>query len=69
MPIIAMYAICRRLSYLGNQPRKTSIVLCVASPVETAHMLTSSAEDAITAATKSGTPPSLEKRKKEKTPA
>jgi hypothetical protein len=66
MPIIAVYVICRQLSYLGNQPRKTSIVLCVASPVETAHMLTSSAEDVIMTVTTLETPLSLEKREKER---
>jgi hypothetical protein len=69
MPIIAVYVICRQLSYLGHQPRKTSIVLCVAPPVETAHMLTSSAEDVIITVTTLGTPLSLEKREKEKTRA
>jgi hypothetical protein len=69
MPIIAMYVICRQLSCLGNQPRRSSIVLCVGSPEEKAHMSTSSAEDAITAVSMSVTPPSLEKRKKKRTHA
>jgi hypothetical protein len=68
-PIIAMYVICRQLSCLGNQLRRASIVLCVASPEEKAHMSTSSAEDAITAVTMSVTPLSLEKREKERTRA
>jgi hypothetical protein len=65
-PIIAMYATCRQLSYLGNQPRRAPIVLCVASPEEKVHMLTSSAEDAITAVIMSVTLLSLEKREKER---
>jgi hypothetical protein len=69
MLIIAMYVICRQLSCLVNQPRRSPIVLCVASPEEKAHMSTSSAEDVITAVTMLGTPPSLEKREKEKTRA
>jgi hypothetical protein len=68
-PIIAMYAICRQLSYLGNQLRMTPIVLCVASLEETVHMLTSSAEDVITTVTTLETPPNLEKREKERTRA
>ena len=66
MPIIAMYVICRQLSCLGNQPRRSLIVLCVASPEEKAHTSTSSAEDVITVVTISVTPLSLEKREKER---
>jgi hypothetical protein len=68
-PIIATYAICRQLSYSGNQLLTVLILLSEASPEETVHMLTSSAEDAITAVIRSGTPPSLEKREKERTHA
>jgi hypothetical protein len=69
MPIIATYVICRQLSCQGNQPRRATIVLCVAFPEETVHMSTSSAENVITAATMLGTPSSLEKREKKKTRA
>jgi hypothetical protein len=46
-----------------------SIVLSAASPEETVQILTSSTEDAITAASRSATPPSLEKRERERTHA
>jgi hypothetical protein len=68
-PIIAMYVICRQVSCLGNQLPTASIVLCAVSPEETVHILTSSAEDAITAAIRSVTPLSPERIEKESTHA
>jgi ribonuclease PH len=64
-----MYAICRQLSYLGNQLRMTPIVLCAVSPEETVQLLTSSAVDAITAVSRSATPLSPEKKERVKTHA